>query len=413
MSGLDILMIGPFPTEEQRIEGGVQASVYGLCRTLGETRDVDGLRVVATPRRVGGAVVRTRMRGIEVIHLTAPYRLMISTVLHVPAILRLMRRSPNAVVHLHGSGLFELAVLAACRLRRIPIVWTLHGITEKETLEAWRRAPCLSARARHWLYTACERLQLRLATDLIVDTPYVAREIAANTRAEPAALPQGIFLEELAAARSDDRSAPVVLALGVIHPRKGHDRTIAAFARVLERVPEARLVVAGSLTSKDHFDELHALAARLGVSERVAIRADLSREEVLAALAGARVFALHSEEESQGIALCEAMAVGLPIVATRVGGIPDVIGASGAGLLVDHGDVEGFAAHITHLLVDDEAHAKMSRAALTRGADFDWTEIAKGVVDRYRLALGGRRNRRKLRYPDVRPAVVTERSEPH
>lgn len=413
MTGLDILMIGPFPVDEQRIEGGVQASVYGLCRSLSGFEGIDRIEVVSTPKRVGGAVVRTRLAGIGVTHLTAPYRFMMSSVLHIPAILRLLKRSRRAVVHLHGSGLFELAVLAACRVKRIPIVWTLHGITEKETYEAWIRAPGLASRARHWLYTVCERMQLRLATSLIVDTPYVAREIARRSSAEPAALPQGIFVDELAAARNDRREAPVVMALGVIHPRKGHDLTIEAFARVLERVPDARLNVVGSLTSTEHLSDLHAKAAALGITDRVSIRTDLARGEVLKALAGARVFALHSEEESQGIALCEAMAVGLPIVATSVGGIPDVIGDSGAGVMVDHGDIRGFADHITRLLLDDEAHAAMSRAAARRGADFDWRTIAKGVVERYRLATAGGRNRREVRYPDVRPAAAINRSEPH
>lgn len=412
MTNLDILMIGPFPIDESRIEGGVQASVYGLCRSLTATHAVDTLTVVATPKHVGGSVERGRLAGIEVIRLSAPYRFLISSILHLPAILRLLKRSRRSVVHLHGSGLFELSVLAACRIRRIPVVWTLHGITEKETLEAWRREPSAASRARHWLYTACERLQLRLATNLVVDTPYVAREIAARAAAEPAALPQGIFLDELAAARNDDRRAPVVLSLGVIHPRKGHHLTIEAFARVLKRVPEARLEVVGSLTSTDYLAQLHAAVDRLGIGDRVAIRTDLPREALLSSLARARVFALHSEEESQGIALCEAMAVGLPIVSTTVGGIPDVIGDSGAGLLVDYGDVAGFADHVVSLLDDDAAHAEMSRAALARGADFDWAFIAKGIVDRYKLAIADGRNRRAARYPDVRPTTMVKRSKP-
>lgn len=412
MNGLDILMIGPFPTDEDRIEGGVQASLYGLCRTLVASGDVERIRVVATPNRVGGEVVWRNTAGVEVLHLNAPMRFMISSVLHVPTIVGMLARSTGSVVHLHGSGLFELAILVACRLKRLPVVWTLHGLTEKETFEAWRRRPSAAGYARHLLYKACERLQLRLAQTLIVDTPYVAREVAGRARAVPTALPQGIFGEELAPAHAEHRLAPIVLALGVIHPRKGHDKTIAAFARVLEHVPEARLEVIGSLTSVDHLAALGALVERLGITDRVSIRTDLARRDVIDALARARVFALHSEEESQGIALCEAMAVGLPVVATAVGGIPDVIGPGDAGVLVAHGDVDGFAAHITRLLVDDATHDRMSHAATLRGADFDWTRIAKGIVDLYRITALGRPNRREPRYPDVRPATPTDRSEP-
>ncbi|MCE1237055.1 MAG: glycosyltransferase family 4 protein [Hyphomicrobiales bacterium] len=402
-NGLDILFIGPYPTDETRIEGGVQASLHGLCRRLVASGLVDRVEVVATPKRVGGLVVASRQGGVDVLHLTAPWRFMISSVAHLPMILRRIRRSKGRVVHLHGTGLFELAVLAACRLERIPIVWTLHGITEKETLEAWRRQPTLGNRLRHFLYKGCERLQLRLAPILIVDTAYVAREVAPYAAAVPAAIPQGVETSEfvgLAGPREDG----LVVSLGVIHPRKGHDRAIAAFARVVEKVPGARLEVIGSLTSPEHFDELAALVRRLGLERVVTLRPDLDRAEVLAALGRASLFALHSEEESQGIALCEAMAAGLPIVATRVGGIPDVIAGSEAGVLVPFGDIDGFADAIVAYLGDPETRTKAVAAAHRRARDFDWATIVGGIVDRYRLARSGRRDRRAAAFPQARTA---------
>ncbi len=395
-------MIGPFPTDESRIEGGVQASVHGLCRHLAATDAVDRLEVVATPRRVGGTVVHARVGDVPVTYLTAPWRFMISSVLHVPRIVRSLRTHEGRVLHLHGSGLFELAMLIACRIRKVPVVWTLHGITEKETREAWRRSGARSDRLRHLLYTGCERLQLRLARTLIVDTAYVAREVAAHAKAVPSPIPQGIDFAEFADARVAPREDPLIVSVGVIHPRKGHDHTLAAFARVVERVPEARLEVIGSLTSAEYLADLEATIDRLGLRDKVLIRPDLERREVVDALARARVFALHSEEESQGIAVCEAMAAGLPVVVTEVGGLPDVVADGGAARLVAFGDVDGFADALVDLLVDDAARAAASRAAIERGRDFDWSNIVRGVVDRYRLAVSGGSNHRAPLYPDVR-----------
>lgn len=386
MNKLNVVMIGPFPTDENRIEGGVQASLYGLARGLRVHPDVASLRIIAVPKHVGGTTSEDTVAGIPVTRLTAPWRFMVSMVVNLPLILAMLAAVDDPVVHLHGSGLFEALILGACRLKRVPVVWTMHGITEKETLEAFRRQPGIGAWLRHLLYRACERLQLRMAPILVVDTPYVAREISDRVHATPQAVPQGIFLDELAPGRATGRTGRIILALGVIHPRKGHRLTIEAFAEVAKRVPDARLHIVGALTSVAHLTELHEAIHAHGLSSKTEIQVDLPRATVLEELAAARVYALHSQEESQGIAICEALAVGLPVVATRVGGIPDVLADSGAGLLVDYGDVPGFAAALTRMLEDDAFATACGEAAIRRGAEFDWSAITDRLVGIYRTA---------------------------
>ena len=388
MNKLNVVMIGPFPVDETRIEGGVQASLYGLARGLAVHPAVASLRVIAVPKRIGGTITHGSIAGISVTYLAAPWRFMVSMVVNLPVILAMLAAMEDPVVHLHGSGLFEAMILVACRLKRVPVVWTMHGITEKETLEAFRRQPSAGAWLRHLLYRSCERLQLRLAPKLVVDTPYVAREIAGRVRTTPLAVPQGIFLDELAPGRATSRSGKTILALGVIHPRKGHRLTIEAFAEVVKRVPEARLRIVGALTSVEHLADLHEAIHTNDLSSKVDLLVDQARSVVLEELAAARVYALHSQEESQGIAICEALAVGLPVVATRVGGIPDVIADSGAGLLVEYGDVPGFAAALTRILSDDAFAAACGEAAIRRGAEFDWGAITDRLVGIYREARG-------------------------
>ena len=382
----DVVMIGPFPSDPERIEGGVQASLYGLGVSLVGDPAVRSLRVVATPMRRADGVTNIRVAGIDVTVLDTPARILASAVLRLPRILAEIGALADPLVHIHGTGIVQTAVLLAARLRRLPVVWTMHGITEKEMRAARRQTGGLAAWGRFALYAGCERLQLRLAPEIVVDTTYVAREVGRRAGTPPQPIPQGIFLEEMAAAVNPDRRSPVVIALGVVHPRKGHDLTIRAFAEVARTRPEARLVVVGALADPGHLDALRALVAEFGLESRVEIRVNEPRDRVLAALRQARVFALHSQEESQGIALCEAMAAGLPIVATRVGGIPDVIGASGAGLLVEYGDTAAMAAHLGRLLDDDTLHARMAAAALARAEDFSWRAIAAHVLAVYRAA---------------------------
>lgn len=382
----DVVMVGPFPSDPQRIEGGIHASIWGLATSLLGDERIRSLAVLGVPHRPTRGIVRTRVGGIDVTFLDTPGSLLFSTVLRVPVIARAIDRLDQPLVHIHGSGIVNALTLLLCRLKKIPVVWTLHGITEKELYEARRRDGGFKAWARWLLYTGCERLQLRFSPHVIVDTPYVAAEVTGRIHATPMTIPQGIFPEEMAGAVNPDRSEPVVVALGVIHPRKGHDLTIRAFARVVAAVPEARLIVVGALADPAELDRLRLTVAELGLGDRVDIRVGVPRDGVLSALAEARVFALHSQEESQGIALCEAMAAGLPIVATRVGGIPDVVGTGGAGFLVDYGDVDAMAGHIVRLLCDDELFRTTAEAARRRAGEFAWTAIADRVLDVYRAA---------------------------
>ncbi|MDK9694877.1 MAG: glycosyltransferase family 4 protein [Siculibacillus sp.] len=389
MTPIDVMMIGPFPSDADRIEGGVQASLFGLASELSTRAEISSLTVMATPVRPTTGIRHDRIAGIDVTFLDTPFRFLVSSILRIPAILATLGRMPAPLVHLHGTGVVQSAVLLVARLRRIPLVWTMHGITEKELWEALRREGGFKAWARFLLYAACERFQLRLSRHLVVDTPYVGRAVAHRAAVRPRAIPQGILPEEPNAARIGERHEPVVISLGVIHPRKGHALTLRAFAEVVRAVPDARLMIVGSLADPAHLEELERSTRDLGLDGRVEFHVGVSRGEVLAALHRARVFALHSQEESQGIALCEAMAGGLPVVATRVGGIPDVFGASGAGYLVEYGDVDAMAGHLIRLLTDDVLAAGLAAAARRRAADFAWDAITDRILEVYRAARGG------------------------
>ena len=96
------------------------------------------------------------------------------------------------------------------------------------------------------------------------------------------------------------------------------------------------------------------------------------------------VFVLHSQEESQGIVFAEAMATGLPVVATRVGGVPDVVEDGKSGLLVDFSDVDSFAGAILELLRDNQYWENMSIRARELSRQYDWGLIANKIELEYK-----------------------------
>lgn len=143
-----------------------------------------------------------------------------------------------------------------------------------------------------------------------------------------------------------------------LQPAKGHPYLLRAFAQVLAAVPEAHLVLVGWGVSEQ---ELIAQARDLGISERVCFAG--KRLDVSEVLATFDVFAFSSVHEGQGIAILEAMAAGLPVVATAVDGIPDMVKHERTGLAVPARDPEALAAGILRLRSDRELAARLADGA--------------------------------------------------
>jgi glycosyltransferase involved in cell wall biosynthesis len=150
---------------------------------------------------------------------------------------------------------------------------------------------------------------------------------------------------------------------------KGFDLLIAALARVLGEVPAARVLLVGNGPEEA---ALTAKAAALGVGGRVRLDGAVSGPEggLLDYLAAADVCAAPSRNEGMGRALVEAMALGVPVVGTAVGGIPAVIGADEAGRLVAPDDPGALAAALTELGRDPALRAKLGEAARARAEQF-------------------------------------------
>ncbi len=142
-------------------------------------------------------------------------------------------------------------------------------------------------------------------------------------------------------------SPPTVVCVANFRPEKGHDVLVRAFSEVVRAVPTARLMLAGTgRWSKGFRQEV----VRHGISESVVFCGSLT--EVWNVLAQGDVFALASSYEGLGLAVIEAMAAGLPVVATAVGGLAELVRPGRSGWLVPAGDHAEMARRITHLLTD-------------------------------------------------------------
>ena len=163
--------------------------------------------------------------------------------------------------------------------------------------------------------------------------PFDERHDAAEVRAEWG-VPAGV---------------PVVGAVGRLHPVKGHRVLVQAAPRIRERCPQAQIVIVGDGELRG---ELEAQARSLGVADVVrflGFRRDVARQ-----LAGMDVLVLPSIEEAIGRVLAEAHAVGLPAVASRVGGTGEIVRDGVSGYLVSPGDATALADRVVDLVLDPD-----------------------------------------------------------
>ena len=195
-----------------------------------------------------------------------------------------------------------------------------------------------------------------------------------------AALP-GVDPADVAAGSADGGE---LLCVAAVTRHKGHDLLLAALAGLAD-LPW-RCVLVGSLTREPSFvAQLRRAALADGLADRVCFRGPLTGPALDAAYAGADALVLASHAETYGMVVTEALARGLPVVATAVGGLPEALGQDAQGrppgLLVPPGDAPALRAALRAWLTDADLRAGLRRAARQRRRTLsDWTQTARQVA---------------------------------
>lgn len=383
-----ILQIGPYPISKDCIRGGVESSVFGLAHALAKQHCV---YVIDLPR-IGEIDRNENDEQLLVYRFANNAQYNQSAVTRVKDIVDVVCILSPDVVHIHGTGLISYKLYVAFQQRGIKLMLTVHGLLHVEKMNALKRNFSLKYLYQFVAQSITEFHLLNCAKQMIVDTGYVAEQILQYHNEHKICrlpnmhvIPQGI--NEHFLSLKCDRASNVILSVGSISRRKGHLLLLQAFDQVCKQVPNAKLVIAGVLTEQDYYNELQAYIQQSPYKANVRLLVNLPQEELYEIYQQAQVFALHSQEESQGIALVEAMATGLPIVATNVGGIPYVVEDRETGFLADYGDIDGFAKNLITLLNDRKRCNDMSDCAIQDAQRYVWGNIADEVVRLYNEIL--------------------------
>jgi glycosyltransferase involved in cell wall biosynthesis len=177
----------------------------------------------------------------------------------------------------------------------------------------------------------------------------------------------------------DESAAPYILALGTIEPRKGLPDLVAAFDRIADSMPDLQLKIAGpSGWGEDALDAARRSARHAGRIHRIGWVEDRST-----LIAGARLLAYPSLYEGFGLPPLEAMSVGVPVVTTTAGAIPEVVGE--AALMVAPRDPHALAEALLAAAADAATRERLIPAGIERAQLFSWQRSGRELADLYRF----------------------------
>jgi len=304
-------------------------------------------------------------------------------------IARIVRAQGYELIHAHTPRSAMIAALAA-RLAGVPLVYHVHSPVSRDTTH-W-----LKNTVNSWI----ERISVRRASALIAVSESLGRYIGRRrgVAGKLSVVPNGVP-SPASAGESAEKSPPVrfnrssearPFTLGVValfRPRKGVEVLLDALARLRDRGHPVRLRAIGGFESSQYEGQIKALANQLGVADLIDwvgftedVDAELARVDalVLPSLFG----------EGLPMVILEAMAAGLPVVATRVEGVPEAVRDGVDGVIAEPGDARSLADSISRMATGEIDLTAMGRNAAERHRErFSDLAMARGVAEIYRRVL--------------------------
>ena len=336
----------------------------------------------------------TTAAGYDVIHLTAgPARRVPKDELwaHMPQFADQLRRnldldSPD-LIHAH----FWMSAWAAeaARSRKLPMLITFHalGTVKKRHQGSADLSPAERIQVEVSAGLACDHI-IATCRDEVVELGRMGM-----ARSKVSVVPCGVDVEHFTpAADAASNEFPIprsavyrLVSVGRLVPRKG----VGAVIEAMSRLSDAELIIAGGdgpadVASESERARLSALSAHMGVAERVHFAGQVSRTEMPALLRSADVVVSAPWYEPFGIVPLEAMACGVPVVGSAVGGLLDSIDDGRTGVLVPPRDPGAIAEAVRSLLDDPVRRSAFGRAGRARALSlFSWERVASCTADIY------------------------------
>ncbi len=377
-----VALLTNLPEDLDHPRGGVQSTAVALIRALARVRDLE-LHVIVVNRHVA----TDREENLDGARLyyrkTAPLPVL-------AAALTQQRRVVSRILALVGPDIIHACDTSYFKVRHggCPVLYQVQGTISLDTMFEPRFG---WVRSRAWRYL--EHRGLRSADAVLVNSPYVARLISKQRTGRVYILDEPVSPEFFAARRRE--RAGTMLFVGQLSELKNPLPLVRAVARLRDRGIHAQLRLAGD-GEPDYINVVRKAMNRLQVATHCKLLGRLSRAALIDELAAASVLAHPSFREHAPAAIAEAMVVGVPVVASAVGGIPYMIEDGQTGFLIDPNDPNELPDRLAQVLCDDALRGTMSnRAAEVARERFSGDAAAGRLLDCYESVLSSWHSRRR------------------
>jgi len=275
------------------------------------------------------------------------------------------------LVHINGVGVNNFFHVSTANAHRAPVLVTLHGKWTSQTEAVVGH----TLRDAEWI-VGCSAAILE-----------EGRKLAPEIACRSSVIYNGVEPALLSPARLSF-DPPRLLCLGRLSPEKGFDLALAAFATIVRRFPGVRLVIAGDGAARS---ALEKQASQQGISHSVEFTGWVAPEQVPALINNATFMIMPSRKDSFPLVALEAARMARPVVATRVGGLPEIVTHQKTGLVVEPEDTTSLAEAISFLIAHPDTAVQMGNAALKRvETAFSWEAHVDAYDRLYRQLMNDR-----------------------
>ena len=362
--------------------GGVPTAVETIRRSL----EALGHHVVIVAPRMPGAADESRAV-VRVPAVPAPTYPDFALPLPLgPALTRRLRALDLDVFHAHHPFLLGASARRLAREARRPFVFTNHTLYDRYAHYVPLPRTMVARGAVRWSARFADTADL-----VLTPSDFVARRLRSQGVRRPIeVVPTGIDLDRFrpgtrAVARRTLGLGPderVLLYVGRLDREKNLEFLVDSVARL--RTPGLRLLLVGRGTQAP---ALGRIAAKRGLLDRLELRGGVAPERLPDYYRAANAFVFASTTETQGLAVLEAMACGLPVVAIRASGIEEVVTDGVSGLLVPE-DADAFAAAVDQIMADEDLGTKLATGGREDASAFGAAAVAERLLRAYRRARG-------------------------
>ena len=374
---MKVAMLTFYPRDLDVVPGGIRMVSLNLVRGLQRFQDLD-LTVIHCHSDIADDAQVTQGRS-HIRYLAMPRRRLVPNLItSVGRLVRAVRAVNPDLVHAHTAH-FAYAGLKA----GYPTILTIHGVLSEQR-KVYNRT--LYDRARYGMLAYYEAQVLDRVAQVTAISSYVEQSYAHRGSVGWVRINNPVPEEFFAL---QDRAEPGrILYAGSTDERKDLLTLLRAIEIVRAKMPDVCLCIAGHVTSRDYERRVHAYVKEHDLGANVRFLGLLDRQALLEQYARCSVVALASVEENSPMALIEGMAAGNPVVATRVGGVPDLVSEGETGLLAPARDPEALANCLLRLLLSPEERAEMGRRARAFvAAHFGLRKVSQAYYDLYGRAV--------------------------